>query len=560
MRLYSGSARQFSDDTVRNQIADKLKAAFFGYFGHNPGDGEVQSWQNSLRAMQGLLDHRRLLEAGVMLEYQLPLSSKRLDCLVTGRDRGRRAAAVVVELKQWERCESCLGENEVITWVGGAHREVLHPSAQVGQYRQYLQDMHTSFSRAENPIDLRACSYLHNYGREEGDPIFAGKFARVLQSDPLFTKDDFDAIGDYLSSTVGHGEGLDVLADIEGGEYRPSKKLMDHVAGVIADQPEFILLDEQLIVFDKVLAAAREGMRRRKKQVVLVRGGPGTGKSVVAINLMGRLLKEGVNAHYATGSRAFTETLRKIIGTRGSAQFKYFNSYAGAEAEVIDVLICDEAHRIRRNSSNMYTPKAQRTDKPQIDELLHAARVSVYFIDDDQIVRPDEIGSSTLIRTGAQAAKAEVSEFELEAQFRCAGSDGFVNWVNNTLGVRRTANPIWTGAEKFDFRIVGSPEETEQLIRARAAEGHSARMTAGFCWPWSKQPRPDGLARIRRPDRELPAAVECAAGSGAAGRRDPEGDTLGSRCRRPRPGGMHLHGAGIRVRLRGRHLGRGSRL
>ncbi len=216
MRLYSGSARQFSEDTVRNQIADKLKTAFFGYFGHNPGDGEIQSWQNSLRAMQGLLDHRRLLDAGVMLEYQLPLSSKRLDCLVTGRDRGRRAAAVVVELKQWDRCESCLGENEVVTWVGGAYREVLHPSAQVGQYRQYLQDMHTGFSRPENPIDLRACSYLHNYGREDGDPIFAGKFARVLQSDPLFTKDDFDGIGDYLSSTVGHGDGLDVLADIEG--------------------------------------------------------------------------------------------------------------------------------------------------------------------------------------------------------------------------------------------------------------------------------------------------------------------------------------------------------
>jgi hypothetical protein len=442
--------------------------------------------------MQGLIDHRRLLDTGVILEYQLPLSSKRLDCLVTGRDCERRPAAVVVELKQWERCEPCHGENEVVTWVGGAHREVLHPSAQVGQYRQYLQDMHTSFSRERDPVGLRACSYLHNYPREGGDPIFAEKFARVLQSDPLFTKDDFDSIGAYLAESVGHGDGLDVLADVEDGVYRPSKKLMEHVAGVIADKAEFILLDEQLIVFDRVLAAARAGMRRRKKQVIIVKGGPGTGKSVVAMNLMGRLLKEGVNAHYATGSKAFTGTLRNIIGTRGSAQFKFFNSYGDAGIDAIDVLICDEAHRIRRTSSNMYTPRARRTEKPQIDELVQAARVSVYFIDDDQVVRPDEIGSSELIRARAVAAGAEIGDFEFEAQFRCAGSDAFVNWVNSTLGIRRTANPIWSGAENFEFRIIDSPQAVEDLIRTRAAEGYTARMTAGFCWPWSKLPRPDG--------------------------------------------------------------------
>jgi hypothetical protein len=122
---------------------------------------------------------------------------------------------------------------------------------------------------------------------------------------------------------------------------------------------------------------------------------------------------------------------------------------------------------------------------------MDAAKVSVFFIDDKQTVRPNEIGSTEYIRIHAEGVQAELSEFDLEIQFRCAGSDGFINWIDNSLGVRRTANVIWEGNENFEFRIVASPHELEALIRQRAAEGYSARVAAGFCWPWSV-PRADG--------------------------------------------------------------------
>ena len=491
MRLYSGTSQQFVKDTIRNQITDKLKSAFFEYFRYNPSPGEINSWRNSLRAMSQVVQYAGLDNCGVLLEYQLPQSSKRLDCMLTGLDAGSAKNAIIVELKQWERCEESNGDREVVTWVGGAMRDVLHPSAQVGQYRAYLQDTHTAFYEGSNAISLKACAYLHNYQYDPEDELFADKFQQILQQDPIFTGDKLEELSGFLTGCLAGGEGLPVLRQVEESEFRPSKKLMDHVSEVIKGRADYVLLDEQLVVFDKVLAAARGGFHDRRKQVMIVHGGPGTGKSVIALNLMAELLKDSYNAHYATGSKAFTETLRKIIGPRGEVQFKYFNSYMSADLNDVDVLICDEAHRIRETSNNRFTKKAQRTNIPQIEELIRVSKVSVFFIDDWQIVRPNEIGSAKYIRDYAENRGCEVSEFELETQFRCNGSEAFVNWINNTLGVQDTANVLWTGDEGFEFEIMDSPAGLEAAIHEKVADGYSARLTAGFCWPWSK-PQSDG--------------------------------------------------------------------
>ena len=491
MRLYAGTSGNFIHDSVHNQIAEKLKSAFFQYFRYNPSPAEVNSWRNSLRAVSDVFRLANLDDHGVILEYQLPLSSKRLDCLICGKDGGGDDNAVIIELKQWERCNGAIGESLVTTWVGGAEREMLHPSAQVGQYHRYLQDTHTAFYEGNDPIQLGSCAYLHNYHPVNDDVIFADPFQVILKEFPTFTGDDVDLLKDFLLGRLEGGDGLPVLRKIEKSKYRPSKKLMDHVGNIIKGKREYILLDEQLVVYEKILACARAGFHDRKKTVIIAHGGPGTGKSVIAINVMSDLLFQGYNAHYATGSKAFTDTLRNIIGTRGAVQFKFFNSYTQAEPNVIDVLISDEAHRIRETSNGRFTRKDKRSNKPQIQELLDASKVCVFFIDDKQGVRPNEIGSSSYIREHAMRNKCRLYEYQLETQFRCAGSDSFVSWVNNTLGIERTANVIWDESEEFDFQILNSPEELEKAIHAKSREGYSARLTAGFCWPWSK-PNPDG--------------------------------------------------------------------
>jgi uncharacterized protein len=490
MRLYSGTTRGLVEDSTQNRVATKLSDAFFHHFRFHPPVSEVTSWRNSLRAVSQVFQNADLLSNGVLLELQLPLTSKRLDCLVTGHDATRRPNAVVIELKQWEKCEPATGRNEVAAWVGGAKRDLLHPSAQVGQYKMYLEDCHPVFS-GDDAIGLQACSYLHNYAFDESDPIFDGKFKEILAQYPLFTGDDVDRLSGFMHPKLESGDDGTLVGRIEQSPYRASKKLLEHVAGIIRGKPEYVLLDEQLVAYDAVLAAAIDGNRDKRKAVIIVKGGPGTGKSVIALNLLGALSERGLNTHYVTGSRAFTKTIREIVGTRASAQIRYFNGYSDADTNVVDVLVCDEAHRIRVTSNSRFTSKTKRSNLPQIRELLNAGKTTVFLLDDDQVVRPGEIGSVTYIREQAEQVRCNVLEYELEAQFRCAGSDGFINWVNNTLGIQRTANVIWNLKEEFEFQIFGSPESLESAIRERARNNSTARMTAGFCWPWSK-PRGDG--------------------------------------------------------------------
>ena len=518
MRLYAGVSTDFIRDSVHNRIAEKLKDAFFRQFRYHPPPSEVGSWRNSLRAVSQVLDDAKLHDQGVLLEYQLPLTSRRLDCMVTGRNADEHDAAVIIELKQWERCGEAGADNLVTARLGGVERDVLHPSAQVCQYQLYLEDSHTAFYEPPNPVRLGSCAYLHNYVPDKNDLLFSDRFRSVLECSPVFTADDVEPLQAYLVERVREGHGEEVLRRVEQSRYRPSKRLLEHVGDVVKGNSAYVLLDEQLVVYERVLAVATRGFEDREKTVLIVRGGPGTGKSVIAMNLLGDLSRAGLNAQYATGSRAFTETLRKVVGPRGGIQFRYFNSYGEADVNAIDVLICDEAHRIREFSHSRFTPKTKRSKRPQIEELIDAAKVCVFFVDDRQTVRPGEIGNADFLLSHATSSKCAVLDYRLEAQFRCAGSDAFVNWTNNTLGIERTANVIWEHDDVFEFRIFESPEALDMAIRQRSAEGFSARLTAGYCWPWS-DPRPDGtlvddvvIGSFKRPWNAQPDAGRLARG------------------------------------------------
>jgi len=495
MQLYAGSSTQFIEDTVQNQIANKLKQSFFFHFRYDPAPSEVNSWRNSLSKMKDVIQRSDLTDHGILLEYQLPLMSRRLDCMITGTQPDGQEQAVIVELKQWEESEPAAGDNTVTTYLGHGKRATLHPAVQVGQYEQYLRDCHLAF-QGNAPAGLHSCSYLHNYTFRRPDALLAPKFRSTIEKYPLFPADGVDQLCSYLTGFLSGGEGMPLLERVKDSRFRSSKKLLDHVSGMIRAQREFILIDEQLIVYDQVMAAAREAARNHgDKTVIMIQGGPGTGKSVIAINLLAGLAAEGLNSLHATGSKAFTETLRNIVGKRAAASFKYFHNYAMAAPNELDVLVLDECHRIRKTSVMRFTPKDERSGIPQIDEIIKAAKVSVFFIDDLQVVRTGEVGSSSLIEERAKALGCQFQDYKLEAQFRCSGSDAFVNWINNTLGINPTANVIWQGDPNFEFKVFDSPEELDSAIRQQAAQGFSARVTAGYCWPWSRDTQADGTLR-----------------------------------------------------------------
>lgn len=489
MHLYSGMTTDFVADATRNRIASKLEAAFVDHFRFKPARNEVQSWQNSLRAMADVVSLASMDDHGVIVELQLPLSSKRLDCLFTGHDPADRPQGVIVELKQWQEAAPSSIDDCVSVFVGMGQRDVLHPSRQVGNYERYLLDVHTAFSEGE--VGLASCGYLHNMAYDSEAELFSPRFADILNRFPSFTGDQADDLASFLDTRLSAADGGPVLDSILKGRYRPHKRLLQHTARMIKGEPAYTLLDEQQVAFNDILGRVRERERSTGQSVFLIRGGPGTGKSVIAVNLLAELSLEGFTTKHATGSKAFTENLRKSVGSRAAAQFGYFNGFVDAEPQVLDAVICDEAHRIRSTSANRFTSRAHRSGTPQIEELIRSAKVSVFFIDDLQVVRPGEVGSSELIRRTANEMNAPVIEHELEAQFRCGGSEAFVGWVENTLDLRETPYVLWDPTAEFEFEIVESPQELEGNIRGRAAEGFSARLTAGFCWKWSK-PLADG--------------------------------------------------------------------
>jgi uncharacterized protein len=496
VQLYSASTREFLDDVGSERLAAKLEQRFFDEYRFAPVDGEVRSWRNSLHAMASVVDGARLHDHGVLVEYQLPLTSRRLDCLFTGTSSDG-AAAVVVELKQWDYVLPSWVDDCVSTTVGMRERHVLHPSAQVGGYMRYLTDTNTAF--ADGHIRLEACAYLHNLDRPAAGALFAPVHDALREEAPVFVREDEDELEGFLRMRLPSGGGMPILEQIAAGRFRPHKTLLEHTAKAIRNEPAWELLDEQRVSFNAVLTRLRERAGKDGKTIFLIRGGPGTGKSVIAINLVAALSEAGVATLHTTGSRAFTENLRRVVGGRASAQFKYFNSLAAADEDELDVVVSDEAHRIREVSWNWRTPQRLRTDTPQVVELVRAARTSVFFIDDMQVVRPGEVGSSELIRATGRDLDVPVLEFELEAQFRCNGSEGYVAWVENTLEIRRSANVLWDPADEFELLIAESPEELEGWVRKRAADGHSARLTAGFCWPWSNPLRDGSLV----PDVQL---------------------------------------------------------
>jgi hypothetical protein len=489
MHLYSGTTQDFVADAVRARIAQKLDEAFFVYFRYHPSPSEIRSWQNSLRAMADAITLADLNDHGIIAELQLPLSSKRIDVLLTGHDDSDRPQAVIVELKQWETVGQSSIEDCVTVFLGGRDRDVLHPSRQVGNYERYMKDVQTTFS--EGRLGLASCGYLHNMTRSADSPLFESAFRALLAQHPLFTGEEVDDFADFLNGRLIGGDGAALLEEVLKGRFRPHKRLLSHVAKMISNEPAYVLLDEQQVVMNHILGKVRDRQRANEQSVFLIRGGPGTGKSVIAVNLVGALAGEGFMVEHATGSKAFTENLRKSVGSRASALFGYFNSFATAEEQAVDVIVCDEAHRLRESSNSRFTKKEDRSDLPQVEELVRVAKTSVFFIDDLQVVRPGEVGSAELIRETARSHGIPLYEHELEAQFRCGGSEAFVGWVENTLDLARTPFTLWDPSEEFDFDVVDSPNELEALVRAKQREGISARLTAGFCWRWSA-PRPDG--------------------------------------------------------------------
>ena len=491
MIVYSNTKGGFVDDVRNGIIAKKITEEFNRHNVKHHNDAEYRAWSNSLVHMRNALDDIEISdECSVAIEYQIPLTAKRVDFLIGGIDENNNNNIVVIELKQWENSSITSRPDVVTAFTGGANRAVCHPSYQAYSYAKIIENFNEDIYT--NNISLIPCAFLHNYKEENRSNIDNEFYAEAISYAPIFLAEDVSKLRNFIKKYIKKKDGIDILMKIENGKLKPAKTLQDSVASMLRGNEEFYLIDEQKVAYEtinKLVASSLKESNKisglNQKYTIIVEGGPGTGKSVVAIKLLCDLIQKGYSANYVTKNSAprdvYFEKLKQDKQKLNYIKtlFKGSGSYIDIPSNYFDCLIADEAHRLNAKSGMF-----KNLGENQIKEIIHASKVSVFFIDEDQIVTTSDIGSVDLIKKFAEEEGSILyygEELNLVSQFRCNGSDGYLAFLDNLLGIRETAN--YNFDMDYDIRLFSNPTLMKEELKKKNSN-NKARMLSGYCYNW----------------------------------------------------------------------------
>ena len=493
MRVFSGAMQEFSKQLLTNELFLSLDRNYPRVVGRSAAPSERNSWRASLPRLEHALRLANVpIDTFITLEERIPYFGKRMDACLFGHANNGSPYVVITELKAWGDALAT-PEGNVRTVIGGSPQDEPHPSVQVHGYHEHLEDFLRAFQGGER-LGLASCAYCHNYpGIIPDEGLFHPQFDSIRQESPTFGEHDAEILARYLNARLVGGRGQEVMSAYDEGGIGPSKSLIEHAGRMIQEQNVFRLLDEQIAANNAILRAVAGATSSTEKHVILVRGGPGTGKSVIALNALGEILRRELKVFLVTGSSAFTYGMRQVLGRRLEALVRFTDFFWDAEENSADVLVIDEGHRIRAKS----VPRVAKGLRPkisQVEELMRVAKVSVFFVDENQIISPEEVGEPGLIRETAWQLRADFKEFHLVSQFRCNGSDAYLTWLDDLLGLTDTPQNLKLAVpDGFDFKVMKSPHELLEEVREKNRRAPTAaRLLAGWCWPWS-DPLPDRL-------------------------------------------------------------------
>ena len=462
------------EDVIRLNVKEKLNIDV------KPGSSEYESWKNSLgNAMYHIINGSKIPEdSTIAVEYGIPRTKNRIDFIISGLDENYKEKIIIIELKQWSEIKLTNKDAMVETRFRKGLSEELHPSYQAWSYSKLLKGFNAEIY--DNLIDVQPCAYLHN--QVEKDVVNNDFYKNYLEEAPAFCKGDKIKLQEFIASHIKYGDKKDILYRVEKGEIRPSKTLADSLLSMMKGNQEFIMIDDQKIIFENALNIAKKSSYTNKN-VIIIEGGPGTGKSVVAINLLVSSIKLRLNSQYVTKNSApravfeskLTKTLKK---TEISNLFTGSGSFAHSHVDSFDALIVDEAHRLNEKSG-IY----KNIGENQIKEIIYSSKCAIFFIDENQKVTWQDIGSKEEIEKWAKKYFANIHHFKLESQFRCNGSDGFPALIDNMLQIKETANFKHEDL-KYDFQIIDSPNKLREIILEKNKINNKARIVAGYCWNW----------------------------------------------------------------------------
>lgn len=480
MLVYNSTKERFLDDVLTNNIENIILSFFEKKLSRTVSSSEIQSWKNSMSYMgRVLFDDEIPKNSGVAIEFQIPQTSKRVDFILTGKDESNNDQVIIIELKQWSDVEITEKDGVVKTRFKSGLVETSHPSYQAWSYSSLLRGFNETVYT--DKINLVPCAYLHNY--DDSKNIINNDFySHYTEKAPAFFKSDALKLRSFIKKFVKYGDTSKIMYRIDSGRIRPSKSLADAMASMLKGNQEFIMIDDQKIVFETALVLAKKSSVNNKN-VLIVDGGPGTGKSVVAVNLLVEITKMGLNSQYVTKNAAprnvYESKLTGILKkTEISNLFSGSGSFIGVEKNIFDAIIVDEAHRLNEKSG-MFSNLGEN----QIKEIIESTKFSVFFIDEDQKVTWKDIGTKEEILKWSNKNSASITNLSLSSQFRCNGSDGYLAWLDNALQIKETANVVFD-SDDYDLRFFDSPNDLKNEIFEKNKINNKARLVAGYCWNW----------------------------------------------------------------------------
>ncbi len=490
MIIYNKTLEEFRNNVLMNQMPEILlhNLKEKGLSGGSPS--EVNSWNNSLHFMKDVLDDPSFpVDCEVAIEYNIPQTSKRVDFMIMGNN-GSDDHIVIVELKQWAKVEkvddAC--DHSIMSDLK-SHEPTAHPSYQAYSYKclilDYCDDQHV------NSRTVRPCAYLHNL-EEKYRPVIADNLYREwIAEAPIFLQQDVLKMRMYIKEYI-KLKAVDgsLLYKIEEGRLKPTKSLQDALDSMLCGNEEFHMIDEQVVAYDKIMKAIKESQKDDKKHVIIITGGPGTGKSVLAINVLARCIIDlKLNASYITKNMAPRKCYANLLA-KGNAK-KMINLQKAIQSpwclpntpyNGLDVGIFDEAHRMQKKPY-------QYQGNDMLEDAVKAARVAVFFVDDDQRITINDKYDVNSIITYAKRENAVIHKpYELVSQFRCDGSDGYISFLNNLLELKQTANTTFE-FNKLDIRVYDDPSKMRDDLRELNKINNKTRMVAGYCYDWNVKNR-----------------------------------------------------------------------
>ncbi len=485
MLIYQSTKQGFLDSVLNDTIASEISEIYKKKIG-KPNEKELSAWNDSMQYMFKVLSTDDIPgNAGIAIEFRIPSTSKRVDFLISGSDEDNRSVVIVIELKRWSEVELIEGKDGLIsTPLGKGWHSTVHPSYQAWSYMHLLRDFNETVQ--EEKIRVQPCAYLHNLVKEDYPEIEHSSYSVYIEQAPLYTKGEVLKLRDFIRKYIRIGDDRDTLFRIDNGKLKPSKSLQDHLTSLLKGNKEFVMIDDQKIVYESAVDWAVQSRKDMRKRVIVVEGGPGTGKSVVAVNLLVELTKRGLVTNYVSKNSAprnvySTHLKKSFTKSHIDNLFKGSGTYVNAEENLFDALIVDEAHRLNEKSGMF-----RNYGENQIKEIIDASKFSIFFIDEGQKIHIHDIGETSEIMRFAGERNAKYLQMELASQFRCGGSDGYLAWLDDVLEIRETANKEGFDGD-FDFRIVEDPTELKDLIFERNQYNNKARLLAGYCWNWISQ-------------------------------------------------------------------------